>query len=278
MKISQENIDWLLQFALDGAINLLLAIATLVIGFWVARRAASLLIAGLEKRGSLDDTLRPVVIGLVRYTIIGATIIAVLSQFGFEIASLLAVLGALGLAIGLSLQGTLSNVAAGVMLLTLRPFKVGEFVTVGAHSGTAIEIGLFTTELKTADGVYISVPNGTIWGSAIINFSRNSDRRIDIVASIAYDDDLEAAMPLLLTLMTKDSRVLKDPEPQTFLAAMAASSIDIQMRCWVKGDDYWATLWDLNKAVKLTLDSNGYSIPFPQQDVHLHTVAAEAAE
>ena len=140
-----------------------------------------------------------------------------------------------------------------------------------------MEIGLFATELKTADGVFKVVPNSAIWSSTITNFSRNSERRIDVIASIAYDDDMEKAMPLLKALAERQDKVLADPAPVVFVAAMAASSIDIQIRVWVKTEDYWGALWDLTKAVKLELEANGFTIPFPQQDVHMHQVA-QAAE
>ena len=274
--ISADLIESVIALAIDGGIALLTAILTLIVGFWIAGRVGKAIKRFLDSREGIDDTLKPVLVGIGRYTIIVATLVAVLSEFGVEIASIIAVLGAIGLAVGLALQGTLSNVAAGVMLLTLRPFKIGDFVTIGGDSGSVVQISIFSTELKRADGVYITVPNSNIWGASITNFSRNGTRRVDVIASISYGDDLDKAIPLLEGLMTSHEKVLKDPEPVVFLNAMAASSIDLQIRCWVNTDDYWAVLWNLNKAVKLGLEENGFTIPFPQQDVYMHTVEKAA--
>ena len=211
---------------------------------------------------------------VVRYAVIAITIVAVLSQFGVETTSIIAVLGAAGLAIGLALQGTLQNIAAGVMLLLLRPFRVGDFIEGGGIGGTVQGIGLFVSTLRTGDGIYISAPNSQLWNTAITNYSRNPTRRIDIVVGIGYDDDMDKGLALLLDLMTNDDRVLDDPAPQTMVKALGASSVDLNMRCWCNNDDYWGLLFHLNKAVKETLDGAGISIPYPQQDVHL--IKAEA--
>ena len=162
------------------------------------------------------------------------------------------------------------------MLLVLRPFKADDFIDAGGQSGTVIEVSLFTTELKTPDGIFKSVPNSSIWGAAITNFSRNPTRRIDFVASIAYGDDLPKAMEVLLEMLNKDERILKDPAPQVMTWAMAASSVDINMRAWVNTADYWNVLFDLRKSVKLGLEEAGFTIPFPQQDVYMHQVTEVA--
>ncbi|MEQ9361784.1 MAG: mechanosensitive ion channel, partial [Rhodospirillales bacterium] len=204
-------------------------------------------------------------------------LVAVLNQFGVQTTSLIAILGAAGLAIGLALQGTMQNVAAGVMLLVLRPFKTGDFIDAGGQSGTVVEISLFTTELRTPDGIFKSVPKSSIWGASITNFSRNPTRRIDLVASISYGDDLPKAMEVLKAMLDADPRILKDPAPEVMTWAMAASSIDINLRAWVNIGDYWPTLFDLRKTVKLGLEEAGFTIPFPQQDVYMHQVAAKPA-
>ena len=272
--IPAEMIEQAMALAIDGGIALLTAIVTLIIGFWVAGRVGKSIGRLLDSRDGIDQTLKPVLVGIARYTIIIATMVAVLSQFGIEIASIIAVLGAIGLAVGLALQGTLSNVASGVMLLSLRHFKVGDVVNVSGLTGAVVEIGIFSTQLKTADGVFIMVPNSNIWGAAITNFSRNDTRRVDVLASISYDDDIEKAMALLTGIISSDDRYLKEPGPVVFVAAMAASSIDIQMRGWVDNGDYWAVLWDTTKRVKVDLEAAGFSIPYPQQDVHIHTLPA----
>ena len=204
-------------------------------------------------------------------------LIAVLSNFGVQTASIIAVLGAAGLAIGLALQGTLSNIAAGVMILVLRPLKVDEFVEAGSVSGTVVEITLFTTLLKTPDGVFISAPNSQIWNSAIKNYSRNPTRRLDIKVGISYDDDVDAALDFLKNLVASDARVLKDPEPMSFVANLGESSVDLTARGWVATSEFWPTFWDLSRRSKTELEAAGFSIPFPQRDLHIKETAETAS-
>lgn len=268
-------VDALINAGTEYGLNFLGAVAILIIGAWIAGKVKKAVLNGLGKLKNFDDTLKPFLANVAKYAVMIVVIIAVLNQFGVQTASIIAVLGAAGLAIGLALQGTLANVAAGVMLLALRPFKTGDVIDVNGELGKAIEIGLFATELKTGDGVFKAIPNSAVWSGTITNFSKNKIRRVDVLASIAYSDDLEKALPLLTTLITSDDRYKKDPEPQVFVAAMAASSVDIQMRGWVDSDDYWQVLWDTTKKVKLELERNGFSIPFPQQDVYMHQVKAE---
>jgi len=201
----------------------------------------------------------------------------VLSNFGVETTSIIAVLGAAGLAIGLALQGTLSNIAAGVMILILRPLKVDEFVEAGSVSGTVVEITLFTTLLKTPDGVFISAPNSQIWNSAIKNYSRNPTRRLDIKVGIAYDDDVDAALEFLKNLVASDERVLKDPEPMSFVANLGESSVDLMARGWVATSEFWPTFFDLTRKSKTELEAAGFSIPFPQRDLHVIESAETAS-
>ncbi len=194
---------------------------------------------------------------------------AVLARLGIQTTSIIAVLGAAGLAIGLALQGTLQNIAAGIMLLILRPFKVGDYIDAGGTAGTVDEIGLFTTDMTTFDGIYLSVPNSSLWNTSILNYTRLPTRRLDIPVGIAYEDDVEKALSLLLEKLRTDSRVLADPEPQVMVTALGESSVDLNLRCWSLREDFWALRFDLNKNAKLWLDSAGISIPFPQRDVHL---------
>jgi small conductance mechanosensitive channel len=274
---AQKTVEAILQTVIDMGteygMSVIGAIVILILGFWFAGWAKRTTARGLDKVERIDDTLTPFLSSIVRYTILAFVLVAVLNQFGVQTTSIIAVLGAAGLAIGLALQGTLQNVAAGVMLLVLRPFKAGDFIDAGGQAGTVIEISLFTTELKTPDGIFKSVPNSSIWGAAITNFSRNPTRRIDFVASISYGDDLPKAMEVLKGIMDADARILKDPAPEVMTWAMAASSVDINMRCWVNVGDYWATLFDMRKTVKLGLEEAGFTIPFPQQDVYMHQVA-----
>lgn len=257
---------------LSYGLSILGAIVILIAGWWLAGRMERAVAAALGRVPHMDDTLRPFLSAIVRYTIIAITLIAVLSQFGVETTSIIAVLSAAGLAIGLALQGTLQNIAAGVMLLLLRPFKAGDYIEGCAIAGTVEGIGLFVSTLKAADGLHISAPNSQLWNTAIVNYSHNKVRRVSIVVGIGYDDDMDQSLALLLALMVDDDRSLDDPAPQTFVTALGASSVEITMRCWCGAGDHWSLFTDLNKATKETLDRAGISIPYPQRDVHVHQV------
>jgi small conductance mechanosensitive channel len=260
-------------------INVVGAFLIIIVGFMVAGWARRTLERTLERTlscsGKMDATLVRFFGSLIRYAIMGFVIIAALQRFGVEATSLVAVFGAAGLAIGLALQGTLSNVAAGVMLLMFRPFKIGDFVDIGGQAGTVKEVGLFTTELATGDNVKIIMPNGQIWGSAIKNFSANPTRRVDLVMSIDYSDNIDTAMATLNRVIGEESRALTDPESTVAVAELGASSVDILVRVWVNAADYWGVRWDLTKKMKEQLEADGISIPFPQQVVHHMNQAAE---
>lgn len=277
---AQKTVETVIQTAIDVGteygMSVIGAVVILVLGWWFAGWTKRAVTRALSRVRSLDSTLVPFLATMASYVIKVFVLVAVLNQFGVQTTSLIAVLGAAGLAIGLALQGTLQNVAAGVMLLILRPFKAGDFIDAGGQSGTAVEISLFTTELKTVDGIFKSVPNSQLWNATITNFSRNPTRRIDLLASISYGDDIDGAMAVLKGILEAEARILKEPAPEVMVMAMAASSIDINLRAWVNTGDYWATLFDLNKRVKLGLEAGGFTIPFPQQDVYMHQVAAEA--
>jgi len=265
----QEVVDQVIEIVTIYGIDVIGALAILILGWMIAGWIRSAVDKSLIKVPNMDGTLRPFLSNLVRWIVLAFVIVAVLNQFGVETTSMIAVIGAAGLAIGLALQGTLSNVASGVMLLILRPFKVGDFISVGSLSGTVVEIGLFTSELKTGDGIYIMAPNSQIWNTTITNFSRNSIRRIDIVVGVAYDDDLDVAQKALQSLMDGQALVLKNPASETMIKSLGDSSVNINMRCWVNTADYWDAFWTLNKGAKAAVESAGCSIPFPQRDVHL---------
>ncbi len=251
-------------------LNLIGAIAILIIG-WVAGKYASKLI---HKINTLDATLKSFLGGLAKYLIFIMAIVTVMGQFGVETASLLAVLGAAGLAIGLALQGTLSNVASGVMLLILRPFNVGDYIDANGIGGTVKALGLFATEMATADNVYIFVPNSEIWKGQIKNFSRNQQRRQDIVVGIGYDDDISVAFDAIKTVLDADDRMIRldDKKPQVMVSNLGESSIDIIIRFWTASSDYWATKWDITKTVKEALDEKGITIPYPQRTITMYNV------
>lgn len=245
------------------------AIIMLVVGFWISGFVYRTIKKALLKTGKCDEMLAGFLSAFVKYVIVAVTLLAVLNNFGVETTSLIAVMGAAGLAIGLALQGTLSNVAAGVMLLFLRPFKVSDFVEVGSMAGTVKGVSLFTTELATPDNVKIIMPNSQVWNSAIKNYSGHDTRRVDLIAGISYEDDIDQAMAILEKLTQADDRIKTDPAPVLAVGELADSSVNLIVRVWVDAPNYWGVKWDMTKAIKQTFDKEGISIPFPQRDVHL---------
>jgi small conductance mechanosensitive channel len=271
---TQNLLEQVYAVLLSHGLNVLGALAIIIIGFMAAGWARRSLERALSRSGRIDTTLVRFFGSLLRYAIIAFVIIAALQQFGVQATSLVAIFGAAGLAIGLALQGTLSNVAAGVMLLMFRPFKIGDFITAGGQTGTVKEIGLFTTEMATGDNVKIIVPNGQIWGSAIQNFSANLTRRVDLMMGIDYGDNIDTAMATINRVIGEEARALKDPESVVAVAELADSSVNIVVRVWVNAADYWGVRWDITKKLKEQLEVDGISIPYPQQVVH-HVNAAE---
>lgn len=251
--------DWI--FA--NLVNVVFAGGVLIIGFLIAGAAKRFVVDQGYRYDALDDTLFVFAGGIVKYAIIAVTLIAVLSRFGIETTSLVAVLGAAGLAIGLALQGTLSNVAAGVMLMLFRPFRIGQFIEAAGHSGTVKEISLFTTELATPDNVQIIVPNGAIWASSIVNYSHHEERRVDLVFSVAYGANLKTAETALRKAIAADERVLSAPEPFLKVTTLGESSVDFTLRVWCDASDYWDLKCDLTRAGKEALDKAKVEIPFP---------------
>jgi len=249
------------------------AIAILIVGWIAAGWARGAVRKGLNRIDAVDDMLAGFFASLVRYGILVFVVIAVLDQFSVETTSLVAVFGAAGLAIGLALQGALSNVAAGVMLLLFRPFKVGDYIDGGGIAGTVKAVNLFTTEFATPDNVKIIAPNSQLWGSAISNFSANPTWRVDFVFGISYEDDIDKAMATIQSLAAADERINKDPEPMVVVGELGTSSVDLITRVWCDAGDYWGVKFDLTKAVKQTFDKESISFPFPQTDVHLYKAA-----
>ena len=272
--MNQDQIQALLDQLASYALDAVGALVILLVGWWIAGRTQYLVRRALDRVPRIDDTLKPFLSSSVRYFVIVITFVAVLAEFGVQTTSIIAVLGAAGLAIGLALQGTLQNIAAGIMLLVLRPFRVGEYIDAGGVSGTVDAINLFTTDMTTYDGVYRSVPNAELWNRNILNYSRNPTRRLNIPVGIAYEDDVEQALDLLLSHLSQDARVLPDPGPQVLVTGLGDSSVDLTLRCWTNRTDFWPLRFELNKKVKLWLDAAGISIPFPQRDVHLYRTSA----
>lgn len=260
-----KAMDAIGHFGLD----VIAAIAILIVGWVVAGWIQNLTARGLGRVSKVDRTLRNFLANFVRYAVLAFVLIAVLNRVGVQTASIIAVIGAAGLAIGLALQSTLQNIAAGMMLLLLRPFKADEYIDAGGIAGTVIDMGLFTTEMRTVDGLYMNIPNASLWNKPITNYSRNPTRRLDIAVGVSYADDIDGAMKVLAGLMADDKRVLTDPAPEVMVTKLGDSAVEINMRCWMNGGDYWGVRFDLTKAAKNAIEKAGYSIPFPQCDMHL---------
>ena len=269
-----ENLSFNLLIAYG--LNVLGAIATLVAGWLVAAWTAKLVARVSERSPKIDRALSQIFAKVVRIAILAFTLIAVLNRFGVETTALVALVGAAGLAVGLALQGTLGHVAAGVVILGLRPFRIGDAVEIGGTMGIVEEVGLFVCKLKTFDGVAVRVPNGQIVNSEIKNFSENDTRRADMVFGIGYDDDMDAALAIIKEELSRDERVLPEPEPLVAVGELGDSSVDLWVRPWVKRSDFLKVKLDLTKRVKERFDEAGITIPYPQRDVHLFTVSSEA--
>jgi small conductance mechanosensitive channel len=244
------------------------AIVLLIVGRMVAGWTRRLARRGLGRSG-VDDTLVPFLSGLAYWLVLAVVLVAVLGIVGIQTASLLAVLGAAGLAVGLALQGSLSNFASGVMLLIFRPFSVGDFIDAAGTAGAVESIGLFSTTLNTPDNVRVIMPNSVVYGQTIKNFAANDIRRTDMMVGVSYDDDLGTALETIRTVLGEDDRVLADPEPVVAVAELGDSSVNFVVRPWCAKEDYWTLRFDLTRALKERLEAAGCSIPYPQRDVHL---------
>ena len=257
--------EFLTTVGLEMAINVGLAALILVIGFMVAGAVARTIRKIPDRNPKLDKTLANFFASVAKYAILAVVLIAVLTRFGVETTSLVAALGAVTLAIGLALQGTLSNVAAGVMIVFFRPYKIGDFVEIAGVAGSVKDITLFYSELNTPDNRQIIIPNGQAWGGILINYSAYPTRRCDFTFSASYDDDIEKVLGVLRTTFEADARVHKDPELFVEVKAHGASSVDYVVRAWCNASDYWGLHFDMNKAVKQAFDANGIEIPYPHQ-------------
>ncbi len=264
-----EYTDIAMGFAMTYGMNFLGALLILIIGWIVAGWAKRFVTRILSKSSKIDSTLTSFLSSGLRYIILIFTIIAVLGKFGVQTASLIAIVGAASLAIGLALQGTLSNVAAGVMLLIFRPFKIGDFINAAGHAGSVKNLGLFVTEMATGDNVQIIVPNSQIWGASIQNYSAHDTRRVDLMIGIGYDDNIDNAIAEIGAVIEADDRSLKSPEPSIFVGELADSSVNIVVRVWTKSGDYWPLKAALTKNIKHRFDEKGISFPYPQQDIHV---------
>lgn len=266
---AEDLVQTIVTVVSTWGLQVLGALAVLIVGRVIAGSLRRLTRRSLE-RAELDPVLVPFFANGVYYLTLAAVVIAVLSLFGIETTSLIAVLGAAGLAVGLALQGTLSNFASGVMLLIFRPFKVGDYVEVAGTAGSVQEIGIFSSMLHTPDNVKITIPNSAVYGQMIKNYSANDTRRNDLVIGISYGDDIARAIETIRQILAADSRVLDDPESIVAVADLADSSVNLVVRPWCAGGDYWPLRFDLTRKIKEELEAAGCSIPYPQRDVHLH--------
>jgi small conductance mechanosensitive channel len=241
------------------------ALIFLVVGYLVAGIVQRYVRRRVYASERLDNTLGVFFASIAKWLILAVVVIAVLQVFGFQATSLVAVLGAATLAIGLALQGTLSDIAAGVMLIVFRPFKLGNYVDIAGTSGTVKDLNLFITELVTPDNVQIVIPNGKVWGSIITNFSAHDTRRLDLTFGIDYGDDSDKATAIILDCAAKDGRALGDPEPWVRVVNLNDSSVDLGVRLWCNAADYWELKFAMTKAVKEAFDKDGISIPYPHQ-------------
>lgn len=265
-----ENQDLIVSYV----IKFIVAILILIIGKMIANSVAKLLGRGMTKKG-VDGAVISFLSAIVKSVIFIAAVLMALSQVGVQTTSFIAILGAAGLAIGLSLQGSLSNMASGVLIIMFRPFRAGEYVDAGGVSGTVNEVNIFQTVLKTPDNKVVYVPNAQITGQPITNYSREDTRRVDLLIGVSYDADLHKTKEVLESVLKAEDRLLKEPAWNIQVHALNNSSVDFIVRPWVNSTDYWPVYWDLMREIKIALDKNDIGIPYPQMDVHLFKQASQ---
>ncbi|HEY3983273.1 small-conductance mechanosensitive channel MscS [Cedecea sp.] len=259
------------ELLLSYVVNIVAAVAILIVGMIVARLISGTVNRLMLARG-IDSTVADFLSALVRYGIIAFTLIAALSRVGVQTASVIAVLGAAGLAVGLALQGSLSNLAAGVLLVTFRPFRTGEYVDLGGIAGTVLNVQIFSTTMRTVDGKIVVVPNGKIIAGNIINFSREPVRRNEFIIGVSYDADIDQVKQILTDIVSRDERVLKDRDIIVRVNELGPSSVNFIVRAWSKSGDLQNVYWDVLEQIKKGLDANGIGIPYPQMDVHVRKI------
>ena len=269
-----ENLQtWLSENATEWAIQIGIAIAIFVVGKFIARKLSNVFEKVLTKAGT--DQLLVSFLGNITYGILlVAVVLAAIDSLGVNVTSLMAIVGAAGLAVGLAMKDSLANFAAGVMIIIFRPFKIGDYITAGGTSGVVDEIGLFATMMHTPDNQRIIVPNSSIIGGNITNTSALPTRRIDLVFGISYDDNIGQARDIIMSVIEADERILKDPAPVVVVGELGDSSVNINVRPWVNSGDYWTVRPDLLETIKVRFDEAGITIPYPQQDVYMHEIKA----
>lgn len=266
---SEQILNQITEIVIEYGPKLIGSIAVWIIGSWIIKAVTNGFGKILEKRKT-DDTLKPFLKGIVGILLKLMLAISVLGMLGIEMTSFIAILGAMGLAVGLALSGTLQNFAGGVILLLFKPFKVGDLIEAQGFIGTVSEIQLFNTILKTPDNKTIILPNGSLSTSSMTNYSIEEKRRVDWTIGIGYGDDATKAIQVIKRLCDEDSRILKDPEVFIAISELADSSVNFTVRAWVESKDYWAVFFDMNKKVYMVFEKEGLHIPYPQMDVHVH--------
>jgi len=268
---SSKYMDMAIQFGSEYGLKIIGALIIFIVGKWIAKRLRGVVVKLMHK-SNVDGTLVSFVQSIVYIMLMIVVILAALNALGVNTTSFAAILAAAGLAIGLALQGTLGNIGSGVLIISFRPFNVGDVVTIGGETGTVAAISMFATILHTPDNKVVTVPNTAVTSGNITNFSAQATRRLDLTFGIGYDDDLKLAKSVLEDIIRSDERVLADPEPFVGVRELGDSSVNFAFRPWVKSEDYWAVHFDMMEKVKLTFDEKGISIPFPQMDVHLNKI------
>jgi small conductance mechanosensitive channel len=258
-------------------LKIIAAILIFVVGRWIAKALRNV-IKRMMTKGNVDEILISFVGNLTYIALLAFVIIAALNQLGIQTTSFIAIIGAAGLAIGLALQGSLANFAAGVLMIIFRPFQVGDYIEGAGVAGAVEKVQIFTTQLRTPDNKTIIIPNAKIMGDNITNYSAKDTRRVDMVIGVSYGDDLKKVREILEDILAKDDRILKDPAPTIGVLELGDNSVNFAVRPWVKRDDYWGTYFDVTETVKRRFDKEGISIPYPQRDVHLYEYKEAAVQ
>ncbi len=271
--IKNANVDKILEWLQTEGIDFGIDVAIALVIFFVGRLVIGIFVRGIGaamRRNGIEKTLETFISNLIRWALTIVVVIAAISQIGIQTTSFIAIFGAAGLAVGLALQGSLSNFAAGVLIVLFRPYKVGDWIEAAGVSGSVEQVQILTTSLKTGDNKQVIVPNSQIMSSIITNYSAKDTRRVDLVVGVSYDDDLDKVRKTLEEIIGAEQRVLNEPECLIAVSDLADSSVNFVVRPWVNTPDYWAVKFALTEAIKKRFDKEGISFPFPQQDVHLY--------
>ena len=268
-ELPQEIINYAIEITSSFGLKLLTALIVVIVGKQLVKIMLKVIKVALEKANT-EETVRIFIANLLNTVFTVIIFVAAINQLGVETTSIIALLGAAGLAIGLSLQGSLANFAAGILIVIFRPYKVGDYIEAGTNVGTVKDIQIFSTVLRTPDNKSIVVPNGSIMDGSITNYSEQPTRRIDIIASCSYEDDLDKVKEVLQTILDNEERILTEPKPQIAVSELAESSVNFIVRPWVNSSDYLPVMYSLLENIKKTFDKKGISIPYPQSDIHIH--------